>query len=144
MRRIPRLSYALLCLSILGIGCGSSNAPRQLSPETKGQEILGEVGEVYRIYSFDKKKPPKSLADLASLQAAQPVGYNAVKDGRVILLYGSVMTDLEEGPPKGNSDEVLAYEKEVPDQGGQVLMLDRSVKKMAADEFKAAKKAGKG
>ena len=39
--------------------------------------------------------------------------------------------------------EVLAYEKQVPDSGGNVLMLDRSVKKMTADEFKSAKKAGK-
>ena len=40
------------------------------------------------------------------------------------------------------SHEVLAYEKKVPDSGGLVLMLDRTIKEMSREEFKAAKMAG--
>jgi hypothetical protein len=38
---------------------------------------------------------------------------------------------------------VLAYETEVPEKGGAVLMQDGTVKTMTADEFKSAPKAGK-
>jgi hypothetical protein len=135
--------WSALLIGLCLAGCGQGG-PRQLSPDTRSQEILSDVGELYRIYMFDKKIPPKSLADLKSLSGVQFVGYNAIKDGQVVLLYGGMMTDLEEGPPKGNSDEILAYDKEVPTSGGYVLLLDRSVKKMTADEFKSAKKAGVG
>ena len=35
--------------------------------------------------------------------------------------------------------KVLAYEKDVPQQGGLVLMGNRTVKQMTAQEFQAAK-----
>jgi hypothetical protein len=43
---------------------------------------------------------------------------------------------------KGSGDIVLAYEKKVPQEGGKVLMLNRTIKTMTADAFKSAPKAG--
>ncbi len=62
----------------------------------------------------------------------------------MIAFYQAQLPDLSEGPGKGPDDVVLAYEKNVPTEGGLVLMLNRSVKKLTADEFKAARKAGNG
>ena len=65
-------------------------------------------------------------------------------DGDVVVLWGpSSRTRAEEGS-EDSADEVLAYEKRVPEQGGEVLMKNRTVKTMTADQFKAAPKAGKG
>jgi hypothetical protein len=61
----------------------------------------------------------------------------------VVLLYGALLADTKEEPGDGSSSEVLAYQKDVPQSGGKVLMLDRTVKSMTAEEFKSAKKAGK-
>jgi hypothetical protein len=83
-------------------------------------------------------KAPAKLADLAKYAALCPVGYGEVKAGSVVLLFGA---PIEEGA----SDTVLAYEKGAPESGGYVLMQDgKTIKKLTADEFKAAKKAGKG
>ena len=45
-------------------------------------------------------------------------------------------------PSSPESDEVLAYWKTVPEKGGPVLMLDRRLRRMTAEEFKAARLAG--
>jgi hypothetical protein len=36
---------------------------------------------------------------------------------------------------------VLAYEKNVPNEGGRVLLLNRTIKTMTPEEFKAATRA---
>ena len=55
-----------------------------------------------------------------------------------MLRYNAKLPDMDEEPGHADSNEVLAYQKEVPENGGYVLMLNRVVKKMTADEFKAA------
>jgi hypothetical protein len=108
------------------------------------QISLGDVGELYRVYSASKKKPPEKFADFQGMDAMSPTGYNALSKGEVVLRYGASLPDAElEGFAKSGSDEVLAYQKQVPTSGGKVLMLDRSIKEMTAEEFKSAKKAGK-
>lgn len=126
-------------LATLAAGCGGpANVPP--SQDHMEQTSLNDVGELYRVYSVEKKKPPTRLADFAPFEMMNPTGYLALKDGSVVAQLGAAMPDLEEGPSKGTSPEVLAYQKQVPEQGGYVLMLDRTVKKMTAEEFKAAPK----
>lgn len=136
-----RLFAMLAPIALLMAGCGDPSS----QPLTKlGEEsiALSDVGELYRVYTAQKKKPPTRLADFAPMEPMCPMGVRAVESGNVIVRLGAVMTDTEEGPPKGTSDEVLAYLKEVPDSGGQVLMLNREIRTMTPEEFKAAKLAG--
>jgi hypothetical protein len=90
-----------------------------------------------------KNKPPEKFADLGSVRAVSGNAYDAVRTGEVVLRYGASLPDTKEEPGGSPSDEVLAYQKQVPEGGGKVLMLNRTVKTMTAEEFKAAKKAGK-
>jgi hypothetical protein len=129
------------CLALLAAGCGGSNSPR--TPDQVTEDNLAQVGELYRNYQFTKKKPPEKFADLNTVRTTGMNGYEAVRTGKVILRYGATLPDLAEEPGPAGADEVLAYEKAVPESGGSVLMLNRSVQKMTAEEFKAAKLAGK-
>jgi hypothetical protein len=138
MSRSPAVA---LCLALLAGGCGTSDRP--LTPEEGQETILRQVGELCRLYEQARGKPPKKLADLASVSSMAAGGYAAVKSGRVVLRYGAALPNTAEEPGEGPDDEVLAYFADVPQSGGKALMLNRSVKTMTADEFKAARKAGK-
>jgi hypothetical protein len=132
---------AVCCLAFLTAGCGGpANGP--LSPDQEVTSNLLEVGELYRLYQVGKNKPPKALADLTSVRSQAANGFEALKSGKIVLQYGATLTDTSEDPGQGSSDQVLAYEKQVPETGGKVLMLNRAVKNMTAEEFKAAPKAG--
>lgn len=122
-------------------GCGGNQPP---SKEAIEEGPIRDVGTLYRMFSADSNKPPEGPADLKIYQQAYPNGYRAVQDGSVVVNWGAKLTDLSEAGNQESSDEVLAYEKEVPEKGGNVLMKNRTIKKMTADEFKAAPKAGKG
>jgi hypothetical protein len=119
------------------VGCGSS-APKTTGGE--GQEVFAnatmeEVADMYRSFSGDLKKPPTKVADFTRYEAAFSTGIMHLKDGRIVLFWGS---PLSEG-----SSTVLAYEKHVPNEGGFVLLQDgKTIKKMTAEEFKSATKAG--
>ena len=52
------------------------------------------------------------------------------------MFYG---VDLRQLPDPGQ--KVLAYEKDVPQKGGAVVMADGTVKAMTPEEFQAAPKA---
>jgi hypothetical protein len=132
---------AAACLAALAAGCGGTNRPPTVDEGESA--VLVQVGELVRYYQLSKKAAPTSLKDLAAVNAMAGNGYEAVKNGSVVLRYGAALPDTKEEPPETTSDEVLAYQKQVPGSGGKVLMLDRRVKTMTADEFKAAKKAGK-
>jgi hypothetical protein len=106
------------------------------------QTALSDVGELYRLYTIDKKKAPTKVADFAPLEAVNPTGLRAIRDGEVIVRLGATLPDTGEEPGKVHADEVLAYEREVPASGGNVLMLDRTIRRMAPDEFKSARLAG--
>ena len=53
----------------------------------------------------------------------------------MLVYWGAGLSD---GPDAAST--VLAYQKDVPEKGGEVLMQDGTPKKMTADEFKAARK----
>lgn len=130
----------------LGLIAGCSEPVGEAVTEANRADVaLNDVGQMFRMYTFEKHKPPTTVADFASLEQMAPLGLKALRDGDVIARSGVVIQDIEEGPAtKDSADEVMAYAKEVPTSGGSVLMHNRTVKKMTADEFKAAKLAGDG
>ena len=135
-------SFVLLpaAFSLVLVGCGDSgNVPQTVE---KAQETkLRDVGEVYRVYQIVNKRPPKNVKELQAVSEGSLSGYEAIRSGDVVVQWNATLPNIEE-TPGGGSPEVLAYLKDAPEKGGPVLMLDRSIKVMTADEFKAAKKAG--
>ena len=119
-----------LILCVLAVGCrGRAGTP------TSPQSIkLNQVYDMYRHYVKSNEKPPHQLSDLANnrYEGISPIAVAALKKGEIVVVWDVGATD---------SGTVLAYEKEVPTQGGEVLMADGTVRRMTADEFKAAKKS---
>ncbi len=117
----------------LGVGCGSNQGTN--SPEMFDHGSLDEVGEIYRSTANRLKKPPKSLKDLAIGKEQFLLGYNSVADGSVIVYWGVEPTAGDQP-----TDEILGYRANVPTEGGAVLLRNTMVKKLTAEEFKAAPK----
>ena len=134
-----RLGVIGLCLAI--VGCGGP-AGRPLTKDDATMAALSDVGELYRLYTGEKKKPPAKLADLRPMARMSPMGVRAIETGDVIVRLGARLPDTGEEPGQGPGDEVLAYHKDVPASGGPVMMLNRTIRTMTPDEFKAARLAG--
>ena len=145
--RVMASSGALLLLTVLFgslAGCGASNTP--MAEDDFRKNNLLEVGELLRMYQMEKGKPPESLAEVEaveSLEMVAPMGLEPIRKGDVVVRWGAKLPDTGEEPGTTPEQDVLAYFKEVPDQGGPVLLLNRTVETMTADDFKAAPKAGK-
>jgi hypothetical protein len=124
------------------VGCGPS--PTTPLSATQMEDLkLREVGELYRIHQVMAGKPPRSLSDFNKVgDAASRTAYGAIRSGEVVVRWQATLPDTDTEPTSPESDQVLAYWKTVPDSGGPVLMLDRRIRQMTADEFKAAPLAG--
>jgi hypothetical protein len=101
------------------------------------QAELKELGLAYHTAAATNNRPPASVDDLGIKQDA-PKLYQAIVDGHVVVYWKANPLNA----PQGTSNTVLAYDSDVPTKGGAVLMMDGSTRKMTADEFKAAPKAG--
>jgi len=130
----------MICITLATVGCGGSTRP--VTKEDMLTTSLNDVGDIYRAYVLKNKKPPDTLKDLATMERMSPAGVVAVRSGEVIVRFGANLPDTDIEPGKSTSEKILAYEKEVPEKGGKVLMLDRTIRTMTADEFKAAPQAG--
>ena len=137
MHRIGRAGLVPLCgalLAVAGCGGGGSSVPAS-GPELFYHTAMHEAGDLYRNVILDTQKPPTRVADFAKYENGFPSGYREVKEGNIVVLWGAPLVE-------SNSTTVLAYEKAAPESGGHVVMQDtRTVKKMTAEEFKAAPKA---
>jgi hypothetical protein len=133
MVRFCSRNLIVLVACVLPLGCGKG------AINTKNSNDLKVIGLAFHNYSdANKDKAPTKADDLDPYMGENPDARKALKEGKVVFLYGASMADLIKG---GTSATVLAYEKDVPAQGGLVLFADASVQKMSAAEFAAAKKA---
>jgi hypothetical protein len=134
---MPRSIIAAACgLALLAAGCGSSNRP--LTSDDADQILLRDVGELCRHYQASRKKPPQKITDIGTVRSMGANGYDALASGKIVLLCNAKLPDLDEDSGHSESNEILAYMKDVPQNGGHVLLLNRTIKKMTAEEFKAA------
>lgn len=92
------------------------------------------------LLSGEKGRGYANTAELAHYEHGHPLGYQAVKAGEIVVVPGATMPG--EGD-KGGTTAIVAYEKDVPTQGGHVLLNNGTVKRMTADEFRTAPKMGK-
>ena len=140
---LSRVSFRSVILtavvSVSAMGCGGEKAP--LSTAEINDRSIKQVGQIYANFTKDAHKPPVGVKDFKRYAQMAPGAYNAVNSGDVDVIWGVKLEDLSEEGSKDSADEVLAYEKQVPKEGGLVLMKNRTVRKMTADEFKAAPKA---
>ncbi len=138
-------------VSTLIAGCGAGPG------STGGQTILDQtpleqVGKMLRTYQKGLKPPakgardlpvykpgpvppPRGSRDLVPMAKGFPQAVNALRNGDVLLFW---KTDLSDDPDAATT--LLAYAREVPDLGGQVLMRDGTVQTMTPAQFQAARK----
>jgi hypothetical protein len=134
----PREWRCVLALAAV-TGCSSREGP--VAHDKMVEARLLDVGELYRIHQLMHNTPPKLIKDFHRESAGTPSAYESIRSGAIVVLYGATLPDTNEEPTSDAWQEVLAYPKSVPLQGGPVLMLDRRIRNMTAEEFKVAKLA---
>jgi hypothetical protein len=117
------------------LGCG----PTAAEPKSAEQLQISQIHQLFHMYEKGQKPPPKGIKDVEHLAPHIPAAIAALKSKAVIVYWGA---GLSHEPDAAST--VLAYQKEVPEKGGEVLMQDGTAKKMTAEEFKAAKKPAEG
>ena len=122
---------ATVLLIIHPVGCGPSTA----GPESLTQYSIGQIGQLFHLYQKGQKPPPKGLQDILPLERALPGAVGSIKSKEVLIYWGAGLSDAPEA-----ASTVLAYQKDVPEKGGEVLMQDGTAKKMTAAEFQSAPK----
>jgi hypothetical protein len=65
-----------------------------------------------------------------------PNAFDRIQSGEFVIVWG---VGLSKAPGTGN--QVLAYEKKAPLEGGAVLLRNGTVKTMTSEEFSKAPKA---
>ncbi len=133
-RRWLTATLGLVCV-VLVLGCGAVGKVRQAAARSKRVNELKAVGLAYHNYCDTYAKGPKGVKDLEPFLRDFPEALRSVQNGDIIVLWGAnVPADF----PQGTSNTVLGYDKDVPTQGGPVLLGDASTKIMTAQEFQAA------
>jgi hypothetical protein len=117
-----------------GGGATSAGLPRQ----TKMND-LKELGVAFHSHVSTNNRGPAKLEDLAPFYNNDAKMTERLKEGIYVFYWNVNPTSLTQG----TSNTVLAYEADAPSKGGAVLMADGSVKRMTAEEFQAAPKAGR-
>ena len=116
----------------LAVGCSSSpDTASALVKERK--DGLEELGLLLKSLAEEGRRPPDKLAALGPVEPMLPIAGPAIRNGDLIYLWGAGFA--------AGGNQVVAYEKKVPTDGGFVLLQDGSVKEMTAAEFQAAPKA---
>ena len=136
MLRVLRSAAATATLAVIAAaGCSSSGTPGQ-SPAPGVSDNLSEVAGLLRDYTTEFQKGPGKLADLAKNQPLYPRGYQAVKAGTIVVVWGVRMPQQGQG-----GTGVIAYEKKAETEGGAVLLENGEVKNLSASEFASAPRA---
>jgi hypothetical protein len=133
---IPSVFKRLLLVSLLaalaGCGKGSEQGPTPASTADGLKELVG----MYEYLAYQKKGPPKKVADLDEFIDTLPNALPRVQSGEYVVIWGVGLAKTGSG-----ARAILAYEKKAPVEGGAVLLRSGEVKQMTAAEFQAAPKA---
>jgi hypothetical protein len=137
-----RLVHCLAFIVGLAIVAGCSSKTGGDIGELRGAPIsLVEVSDLLRGGGANGQ-PATQLSDLEKNRKMYPRGYDAVRKGEIVVLWGTPMKGEGEGE-KGAKQDLIAYENKVPQEGGFVLFSGGTIKKMTSAEFAAAPKSGK-
>jgi hypothetical protein len=131
------LSLALLLFPLAGCDSTSQTPPADATEAA----ALQQVGEMLRDYQLSNGSPPQTLKQLQANSGASLGGFEQLKSSGIVVIWGATLPDTKEEPAGSPDEDVLAYSKDAPEKGGAVLLLNRTIRTMTADEFKAAPKA---
>lgn len=141
------MSASRLRLVVMWLGClaivGCSATPQPTEPDPRGQEMFA-LGRAFNRYCQERGRPPERPEDLAGRFSESPAAkaaFDRLLLGDIVILCGVSQTDMQRQAGAGVT--VLAFERQVPKEGGWVLMGDTGVRRMTASEFEAAPKAQK-
>jgi hypothetical protein len=105
----------------------------------KAADDLRRFGMAFHAMNDAERRGPAKPEELEKYSdPADKEAYANLRAGKYVFLWNVSLQDmLADGP----SNLVLAYEKDAPTKGGQVLMGDGFAKHMTAEEFQKAPKA---
>lgn len=144
MRSSDRRRWLGLVAALLSLATGCGGESGSSAGVADDNLHLQTFGDDYRLYTIAKKQPPRKVEDMKAMQNIVSPAVEAARKGDIVVLWGATLPDTKEEPGQTPALEILAYGKDVPEKGGYVLHLDRTVSKMTAEEFKAAPKAMAG
>lgn len=122
-----------------GLLVGCSSRPGAGGETSAAFGNLLEVNDLLHMAAGETARVPAKLAALDGRPKSMfPRGYEAVKSGNVVVLWEAPLKGEGE---VGKDEAVIAYEKNVPTEGGYVLLSAGTIKKMTASEFQSAPKA---
>ena len=134
--RIGLCRGLVLVAALAAAGCGSSNgggaAVNQDGPSAK--QALEDLAALLKSVGEENKPPPARLSDLESHEGVFLSATLGIQRKEIVYQWGTSLS--------GGSG-IVAYEKDTESAGGWVLTQGGDVKKMTAEEFKAAPKAAK-
>jgi hypothetical protein len=114
-------------------------------PSRPGEEIppmvgdLQQVNDLLHVAAGETGRVPDTFDGLGGrANSLYPRGYEAVQSGEIVVLWGAPLQGEGE---VGKNEAVVAYEKNVPTEGGYVLFSAGTVKKLTAAEFQAMPKS---
>jgi hypothetical protein len=117
-----------------GLGLAAGCAPSATAPEGKPEDPaateLREVFELVSLATAEGGKPPKGVKDLAKYESAYPLGFDRLRAGKLVAVWGV-------GPDPASAG-LLAHEKDAAAAGGWVVRRNGQVEKLTADQVRAA------
>ena len=152
---MTRFLCAVAVVAVALSGCGKKNTAKkpgdpgagpgeaaQRGEPTAAQRAAGndlkKLATAYHDYLFKhNNKPPATAGDLSAFAPGDLIG--KVQNGTYILHMNVDVYRL----PGGATNTVLGYERNVPTEGGVVVMADGSTPYMTKEEFAAATKGGR-
>ncbi len=83
-------------------------------------EIQREIGQLYFSYCKDHQRPPLKLGDLEPYAEKFPRGFDEIRSGRWVILWGTPSTYDR----RRNKERLIGHENKSPDPGRDVIMGD--------------------
>jgi hypothetical protein len=131
-----------LLLTIAVLAAAGCSKLRSAAIMQKTANELKKLCDLYGAFYSARGQGPTSVEDLETLATGDEEAntvLDAVRSGRYVLLWG---VDVHAGgrTKPGMAFTVLGYERQVPETGGMVLMVDGSVLDMKPAKFAASQK----
>src|SRR5262245_50623030 len=117
---------------VIGFAAGCTGTTQVQSIDDQ-KVALAELGDMLKSLSEERLKPPSKLAELESVEPRIPVAGPAIRSGSIVYIWGAAYA--------ASGNQIVAYEKKAPSEGGYVLLQDGTVKEMTSAEFSSARKA---